>query len=183
MHFEQALLGHRPQRGARQRGRVGAEPGREGGRAHPSVLSQKVEQLNPQRRGHGTDSGLQAPPQDVGVEADRRDVRDALGSWDLPDDEVRAAARHEPADLAGDQLGHFGLPPERGGSSLAADLAVEDKAQLAGRLRQRPGDVCGHREDHLEPLVRRRAELFLFRPFRTAGAKCPGYAMQVRQAT
>jgi hypothetical protein len=47
-----------------------------------------------------------------GVEPDANDVGDALRGRHLADDQVRAAPRHQPMDLASDQRRHLSLPAE-----------------------------------------------------------------------
>jgi hypothetical protein len=91
---------------------VRAEARGEGRGAHGAVLTEEVEDPHAQRRRHRTDGGVQAPADRFGVEPDGNDVGDALRGRHLADDQVRAAPRHQPVDLTGDERRHLRLPAE-----------------------------------------------------------------------
>jgi hypothetical protein len=97
---------------ARERLGVGLQACRERRGPHPAVLAQHVQRADAKRGGQRPCSGVKAAPDSIGVEAHSDDVGDALGRRNLTDHQMRAAAGHEPAHLARDELGHVRFPAE-----------------------------------------------------------------------
>lgn len=123
-----------------------------------------MEGLHTERRGHGTDGGVQALADRLSVEPDGNDVGDALRGRHLSDDQVRTAPRHQSVNLIDDERRHVGFPAEPVTFALIGGrLARGGWAPQSRWLQQRPDDFACHREEHLSPVLRRDTAWFLSR--------------------
>jgi hypothetical protein len=140
-----------------------------------------VKDLNTQRGGHRTDTGVETPADRMGVEADGCDVSDALRGRQLSDDQVRAAPRHQPVDLASNQRRHVGFPPK------PVPLALDSNGLRSGLLRgarglyERAGDVRRHGEQHYVCVLRRSSAAFLVNQLRATTTASPGAIVTERE--
>jgi hypothetical protein len=148
---DKSLLRQRVQGRARQRAGVRREPCGERRGAHPAVLTEHVEGADAKGRGQRPRTNIEAASDGVGVEAHGDDVGDALRSGDLAHHEVRAAAGHEAAHLAGDELGHVRFPAE----PVAFTFVSGVPRRLRRGREQHPRGVGRDREQHQVCIFRR----------------------------